>query len=337
MKRLLFVIALLILFSVNFSSALAQTPTATPTPTAQEELNQLNTEVIKLYSANKLEEALPLAEKVVQRTQALLGADSEQLIAAWRNLGEIQLARKKYKAAVASFEQAVKVQETKLGAVALPLAETLMRLGIAYLRAEQTDGAEKSFARVLAIREEKLPANHPLTAEVVEFLAQLYSFKRDWDEAAKFYQKAYTIKDAGQQPPDEVALAAERYGCALLKAGRKAESDALAEKRQQAYLAVKSSAPNNMPAETVQMGIMNGQARRLPPPVYPNGARTSGTVSVKVLINEQGQVIHACALVGPQPFWGSSEAAAYQAQFSSMVLHGKPVKVVGTLMYAYVR
>lgn len=325
--------ALFILASFNFSGLRAQTPTATPAPSAaQNELNQLNGEVIKLYSANQLDKALPLAEKVVQRTQALLGADSEQLVTAWKNLGEIQMARKKYGAAVASFEQAAKVQEAKLGANALPLAATLMRLGLAYFQDSQTDGAEKSFARALAIREAQLSANSPLIAESADLLGQIYDFKKDWGKAAPLYQRAFFIKETLQPKPDDVALAGEKYACMMGKAGRQTEYEAEAEKRRQANA--------NKPPSTdiVNGGIMNGKALVLPRPIYSSEAkkaRATGTVSVKILVDEQGRVLHACAITGAPLLRDGSVESAYQAKFPPTSVVNKPVKVIGILNYNY--
>ena len=83
-------------------------------------------------------------------------------------------------------------------------------------------------------------------------------------------------------------------------------------------------------------GMLNGRAIYLPKPDYPPGD-VSGMVAVAVVIDEQGSVIEARAISGPQPLHAAAVNAARLARFSPTLLMGEPVRVSGTLTYNFVR
>lgn len=85
--------------------------------------------------------------------------------------------------------------------------------------------------------------------------------------------------------------------------------------------------------------VLNGKALALPPPTYPPLARKahlSGTVTVQVLIDEQGNVTDAHAVDGHPLLQAACVAAARQAKFSPTLLEGEPVKVTGVIKYNFV-
>lgn len=105
--------------------------------------------------------------------------------------------------------------------------------------------------------------------------------------------------------------------------------------------------------KTVSGGILNGNAIYLPKPAYPPAARAvraGGSVSVQVLIDEEGNVVSAKAVAGsyidpttmerksvPHPLLiSAAEFAARQARFSPTLLAGQPVKVSGIITYNFV-
>ncbi len=86
-------------------------------------------------------------------------------------------------------------------------------------------------------------------------------------------------------------------------------------------------------------GVLNGKALSLPAPEYPSIARSakaSGTVTVKVTIDEYGNVAEANAVSGHPLLRAAAEAAAREAKFSPTLLMGEPMKVVGVLTYNFV-
>ena len=89
---------------------------------------------------------------------------------------------------------------------------------------------------------------------------------------------------------------------------------------------------------TVSAGVLNGKAISKPAPSYPAdalAAKAYGTVTVQVLIDEDGKVISARAVSGHPLLQQAAVDAAYQAQFAPTMLSGQPVKVSGVLTYDF--
>lgn len=92
-------------------------------------------------------------------------------------------------------------------------------------------------------------------------------------------------------------------------------------------------------AAPVSGGVLNGKAISLPKPAYPpiaRAARASGTVTVQVLIDENGNVVSAHAVNGHPLLQAAAVGAARQAKFSPTKLSGQPVKVTGVIQYNFV-
>jgi protein TonB len=92
------------------------------------------------------------------------------------------------------------------------------------------------------------------------------------------------------------------------------------------------------PPRVVSRGVINGQAVSLPKPEYPVLAKRSGvegTVSVQVLIDENGRVISAKSVAGNPLLAAAAQKAALDARFSPTVLNDQPVKVSGVITYNF--
>lgn len=96
------------------------------------------------------------------------------------------------------------------------------------------------------------------------------------------------------------------------------------------------------PTKPINSGVVNGKAVLLPKPIYPpaigSRPRPTGTVDVQVIIDENGTVISAKAIKGIEDisFRQAAEIAALQAKFMPTTLSGKPVKVIGIIVYNFV-
>jgi TonB family protein len=89
----------------------------------------------------------------------------------------------------------------------------------------------------------------------------------------------------------------------------------------------------------IEGGVLNGKASSLPVPPYPSIARAaqaSGQVSVRVVIDGNGNVIEATPVSGHPLLRASAQAAAKEAKFSPTRLNGEPVAVSGVLVYNFV-
>lgn len=91
----------------------------------------------------------------------------------------------------------------------------------------------------------------------------------------------------------------------------------------------------NQKRAPINGGMLNGKAIYLPRPEAP--ADANGVVLVQILIDEQGAVIDAKAVSGPQNLHALAVNAARLARFMPTVLSGVPVQVSGTLSYNFVR
>lgn len=91
--------------------------------------------------------------------------------------------------------------------------------------------------------------------------------------------------------------------------------------------------------KTISGGVVNGKARNLVVPKYPDearAARAAGTVSVQVVIDEAGNVISAKAVSGDPLLLNASEQAALASKFNPTLLQGVPVRVTGFIIYNFV-
>jgi TonB family protein len=146
---------------------------------------------------------------------------------------------------------------------------------------------------------------------------------------------------------------------ALRKAAREAAKLAKFEpvveggKRKRASGVVKFDIPQSgrEQVQTLDLGLLsrpspNGadnflkqNARSLPKPPYPPAARSvraAGPVSVRILIDEHGDVFTVQHLSGHPLLWAAASQAACQAKFKPTMSAGTPVKVSGVIMYYFV-
>jgi TonB family protein len=90
----------------------------------------------------------------------------------------------------------------------------------------------------------------------------------------------------------------------------------------------------------VKAGVLNDKAISLPKPPYPpiaRQAKATGTVVVRVLIDENGNVIRARPISGHPLLLSAATAAARGAKFPPRKVAGKPVKVSGVINYDFVQ
>lgn len=101
-----------------------------------------------------------------------------------------------------------------------------------------------------------------------------------------------------------------------------------------------SDASQNPQETIINGGIINGKAVELAKPKYPKEARKkkiSGQFHVRVVIDFDGNILSAAAVRGPTELFEVSEEAALKSKFTPTTLSGKPVKVLGIIIYNFVR
>jgi TonB family protein len=93
------------------------------------------------------------------------------------------------------------------------------------------------------------------------------------------------------------------------------------------------------PRGPITGGVLNGKAVSKPAPAYPpvaRAARASGTVVVRIVVDEEGKVTEAEAVSGHPLLRQAAVQAAKHARFSPTFLSGQPVKVTGNITYNFV-
>lgn len=84
--------------------------------------------------------------------------------------------------------------------------------------------------------------------------------------------------------------------------------------------------------------VLTGKAVNKPAPAYPTLAKAAGvqgSVTVQVLIDEQGRVLDAKAANGHPLLRQAAVQVAYKWKFTPTVLNGEPVKVTGVVTYNF--
>jgi TonB family protein len=102
---------------------------------------------------------------------------------------------------------------------------------------------------------------------------------------------------------------------------------------------VVSAQTSPMPVKQISGGVLNGKAVTLAKPAYPAAARAvgaQGAVNVKVMIDEEGNVISAEAVSGHPLLQTAAVQAAQQSKFHPTTLSGQLVKVTGVIVYNFV-
>ncbi len=99
-------------------------------------------------------------------------------------------------------------------------------------------------------------------------------------------------------------------------------------------------APKHVPTQVrLPSSVISSKVLSKPVPAYPiiaKQVRASGSVTIEILVDEQGRVISAQATSGHPLLREAARQAALQARFSPTVLSNQPVKVSGVITYNFV-
>lgn len=304
------------------------------------EATKLSAETVKLFQQKKYDEALPLAQRVIEIRRKESGETHIFVAQAWRNLGYIQQQRGKTKEAKQAFENSVEIYE-KNQPLSVENEKTLLELLSLTATYQIGDGnvekVEQKLKRAVELSEKINGKDDLKTADLISNLAQTYQAKLEYEKALPLFLRVLEIKAAKLSPANnETQLALSNAGCALRKSERgEEEITQLTEK----YKTVAAENEVNNGIKTINAGIMNGKAMELGKPAYPKEARekrVSGKVLVEVIIDETGKVIFACAVSGKKELQSGSEWGAYNSKFAPTTLGGKPVKAKGMIVYNFV-
>lgn len=322
---------LLILTTLLFVNSL----NSSQNPAELEEAATLNESAVKLFNQSKYEAAIPLAKRALAIREKLLPRNDSQIASSLNNLGELYLAIRDYKAAREIFERLLKVQEELFGADDVNLTFTLDRLAVLHYAAGNWSETEAAYKRVLALREKALGANHILVAQSWFSLGEFYRLRRKLEPAVASYKRSLELHGKlGKTMTPEFERASDGFACLGYDHHKPELWQELADLRKQ--VAVINVANVFEPVE-----VLNGKALNLPQPEYPGMAlerRLTGTVVVKVEIDETGSVATARDMCqGPPYLSEAAVAAARKARFSPTTINGQAVRVRGVIQYNFKR
>ena len=324
----LFLSASVIIFSGRAADGRLQTAQQPP---ELAEASQLSASVVNLFVQGKYDEAAPLAKRALDLREKVLSKDDERVVLAVLNLAEVQYARGKYDDAKELFERARHSYERTLKPGDPRLIRVLDSLALNYFALGQPLETERIYKTILAVRGKNGDVDSPSFADSLYHLAEFYQFQGQYQTAEPLYERLIEIRTKSNTNQEARTQALDRYACLLRKEKRIPDAERV---EAETY-----SSLNPAASEIITSGVVNGKAIHLVTPPYPAEAingKTSGRVTVRVLINENGDVIRVCAIDGPKVLMKVSESAAAMSKFTPTLVNQKAVEVSGVIIYNFV-
>jgi CHAT domain-containing protein/Tfp pilus assembly protein PilF len=168
---------------------------ATDTDRALHDARKLLEEALKLQSASKLGEALPLAERALEIRERLLGTEHRDIADTINSLASIYTARGEYVKAEPLHRRALALREEALGKDHQDTATSLNNLAYLYVLQGKPREAEPLYKRALAIYEKALGKDHLYIATSVNNLGTVYWAQGKYEEAAPFLKQSLAINE----------------------------------------------------------------------------------------------------------------------------------------------
>jgi tetratricopeptide (TPR) repeat protein len=220
-------------------------------------------------------------------------------------------------------------------------ADQQYALAVTLFNDKKVDEAITAAKRAAELREKTDGRDSPQTAKALWLLASYYNFKGRKEQAEPLYQRAISIweKNPSTEPSDHVT-ALEEYACLLQKNEREDEAEKFGRRANALIwrLNVEADSSANPSDSKLRQAVPNQAVANKSQASHPDVVHLSGEfgkVVVKVVVDESGKVILACAQSGPNTLREPSVRAAYRARFTPTLLEGVPVKVVGSIIYNF--
>jgi CHAT domain-containing protein/tetratricopeptide (TPR) repeat protein len=184
--------------SIGAAPALAQT---------SDDLAALNRQVVRLYQAGKLGEAIPIARRAVALAERTHGPSDPNVGTALNDLAELYRHQGRYAEAEPLYKRALAIWEKALGPDHPGVGRSLNDLAVLYERQGRYGEAEKLYKRALAIVEKALGPDDRNVGATLNNLATVYRGQGRYGEAEPLYKRALAIweKALGPNHPDVAA------------------------------------------------------------------------------------------------------------------------------------
>jgi len=303
--------------------------------TQSTEADNLNAQVAKLYEEGKYNQAIPLAKRALELSENQLGHNSLPTAVSLSRLATLYFALKEYDSSELNYRESLAVYERMNQGNNLNVAKITDRLAFLSYQKQDSVQAETFYLRSLAIREAALKPGNTNVIQSMSNLAEFYRTIGKHEKATSLYERIValeqSIPNAGDSETGETLVG---YACML----RQADKDSEAKRIEELINRIFKGAQNSKQVANPDPDVLYGKAVEFPAPEVPpilRMMRAFGRIKVRVLINESGRVIRACAVSGPKLFYPISETAALKTTFTPTLKGGRPIKVVGIIMYKF--
>jgi len=319
MKKFVFTILLLTVCSVHAQTA------------DKETLKKISQDAVSSYQKQKYDDAVKFGQQAVDLSLKIYGAEHLETAVAYTNLGVIYHEKKKLKESIESLQKAVNIYQKHSESESKKLIKAYETLAFSQFADNKNDEAEANYLKAIEIAETKFGKESKESFSPTLNLANFYARDKKFEKADEFYLKGYAVAIKNfEKEGKEIDQIEDLRSCLVTGRNYTAEN----------YKAFREAREKLFGRKTLeQAGILNGKAKSLPKPAYPSEARMqrlSGTVSVKVKIDEQGNVTEARAICGHPILGKASEDSARGAKFEPTMIDGKPTKVSGIIVYNFV-
>jgi tetratricopeptide (TPR) repeat protein len=297
-------------------------------------LKELNQKLVESYKNNKLDDALKFSNQAVELSLKIFGADNVETAVAYTNLGTIQREKKKFKESVLSFQKANEIYLKISNVKGNGLIESYENLAFSQYLNKKYDESILLYLKAIELSEVKSGKENKELFSTTLDLANAYSKNNNFEKADEYYLNGtkLALKYFGRGSLEFLKIDFLRSS----NCERNKELDVAYNKARKELIPAQV---DSNPAEVINAGVINGKAVYLARPVYPAEAKAKGlegSFKVKVIIDEKGNIIYAKSDCGQGILGEASENAAYQSKFSPTVLNGKPVKILGIVIYNFV-
>jgi CHAT domain-containing protein/lipopolysaccharide biosynthesis regulator YciM len=152
-------------------------------------------ESLKMQSAGKYDEALPLAQRALEIREKFLGKDHPEIATSLDNLAAINVLQAKYGVAEPLYKRALDIHERVQGKDHPDTSASLYGLGCLYNLQGKYAEAEPLCKRALDIIEKALGKDHPDTGAVIDSVAKIYYSQGKYEEAEPLFTRALDIRE----------------------------------------------------------------------------------------------------------------------------------------------
>jgi TonB family protein len=297
-------------------------------------LKQLNQNLVSSYKNNKLDDAMKFANQAVQLSLKIYGIENVESAVAYSNLGFIQREKKKYSESIISFQKSIDIYSKMPNLKGAELVDAYENLALSQFLNQKYDSAIACFLKAIELAETKFGKESKILFSPTLNLANTYLKDNKFEKADEFYLKStrLALKHFGEASLEFLRIDFLRNSVCNKN---KERDDSYIKARKEI---IPQPSDSKLPS-VISAGMVNGKAKYLAKPDYPSEAREkrlSGTVTVKVLIDEEGNVVYAQSECGRGVLGDSAENAALKSKFEPTILGGKPIKYNGIVTYKFI-